>query len=233
MHNKPQRKNFFEDGYSKFSKIFLPYFLKTNMTPNQVTIVSGIFGVVGSLLLVMGEYPYILISGIFIQIYTILDLIDGDIARARNMQSSYGMWLDIFFDKLIDFLIILFMAVGLFIREGDPILLIGGILLIGIVFSIQFIMVINDCLFKSSRAKNEEILTKERYTNGNPYAKMAIIAIIFYRNHISLQHSSFLFFISLFAIIDELKVCLYFLLIHGAISLMVSALVNFYKLKDI
>ncbi len=51
--------------------------------------------------IIIDDTTHIIIAAIFLQIYTILDLVDGDIARAKNMQSNFGMWLDIFFDKLI------------------------------------------------------------------------------------------------------------------------------------
>ena len=101
MHKIPLRENFFEGMYSEVSSRVSPFFLKTSITPNQMTIISGLFGVIGSILLISESYFNLIVAAIFIQLYTILDLVDGDIARSKNMQTYFGMWLDIFFDKLI------------------------------------------------------------------------------------------------------------------------------------
>ena len=84
MSTAPKRENIFEAYFSKLSKIILPVFLKTKLTPNQVTIVSGIFGLIGSFLILYGDYYLNIVSGVFIQIFAILDLVDGDIARHKK-----------------------------------------------------------------------------------------------------------------------------------------------------
>ena len=158
MHKVPKRVNIFEAMYSFLSSKISPFFIKTSLTPNQVTTISGLFGVLGSYMLILDSHIYLIISAIFIQLYTILDLVDGDIARAKKMQSYFGMWLDIFFDKLIDFLIIVGMSVGVYLRTEDPLMLFVGMLLMGVVFSIQFIMTLNETYFKTSRDGNKEII---------------------------------------------------------------------------
>jgi phosphatidylglycerophosphate synthase len=233
MHKVPKRVNIFEAMYSFLSSKISPFFIKTSLTPNQVTTISGLFGVLGSYMLILDSHIYLIISAIFIQLYTILDLVDGDIARAKKMQSYFGMWLDIFFDKLIDFLIIVGMSVGVYLRTEDPLMLFVGMLLMGVVFSIQFIMILNETYFKTSRDGNKEIINnmppsqqKEQY-----FLSASIASITFFRNHLSLQHSSFLFISSFFAITNNLQTGLIFLLFHGLISLVISIAINFYKIK--
>ena len=230
-HKIPERKNFFENNYSKLSKIIAPYFLNTSLTPNHVTIISGLFGVIGAILLLKEEYVFLLLSGVFIQIYAILDLVDGDLARAKKMQTNFGMWLDIFFDKLIDFLIVLCMSAGLYFRSSDPLLLFSGILLMGFIFFIQYIMVLNNTYFKVTRISNEVLINRSTLYKNNKYYKSLINMIMFYRNHLSLQHNTFLFLISLFAITDSLHFGIIFLIAHAVISLVLSVSINFIKLN--
>jgi len=84
MSTTPKRENIFETYFSRLSKIILPVFLKTKLTPNQLTVVSGIFGLIGSFLILYGDFYLNIVSGVFIQIFAILDLVDGDIDRHKK-----------------------------------------------------------------------------------------------------------------------------------------------------
>ena len=230
MHKVPMRENFFEGLYSLLSSKISPFFIRTSLTPNQVTIISGVFGVAGAIMLAMNSYLYLIISAIFIQLYTLLDLVDGDIARAKKMQSYFGMWLDVFFDKLIDFLIIIFLAISVFIKTNDPFFLICGIALMGFMFSIQFIMVLNDTYFKSVRKTSKE------FTRGNAKAvteknSLIMYLFVFFRKHLSMQHTTFTFVVSIIAAMDVLEGGLIFLTVYSFLCLTVEVAINFYKIK--
>jgi phosphatidylglycerophosphate synthase len=231
MSLKPERHNIFEAYFSKISKLILPFFLKTSFTPNHITFISGIFGVFGAFLILIENNIINIIAGIFIQIFAVLDLVDGDIARAKNLQSKSGMWFDIFFDKTNDFLIILCFTLGAYQVDQDPKMLFLGICLMGINFYIQFIMVLNDHLFKSNRTPNE-LLTSNKAKSEFSIKYFIGNLIIFYRAHISLQHSQFLVIISIFLVFNQLEFGLYFITIHGLISLLLSIIINFIKIKN-
>ena len=147
------------------------------------------------------------------------------------MQSNFGWWLDVFFDKLNDFLLILCLAIGVYLRQNDPNMLILGILLMGMVFSIQFILVINDSVFKQERKSNDTIVSNMKSHKKNRHVLYIGYIIMFFRNHISLQHNSFLFWVSLFAIINQPVAGLFFLCGIAFISLVLSIAINFYKLR--
>ena len=230
MHKIPLRENFFEGVYSLISSSLSPLFLKTSVTPNQMTVASGIFGVIGSIMLISESYLNLIIAAIFLQIYTILDLVDGDIARAKNMQSNFGMWLDIFFDKLIDFLIIISLTLGVYFKTDEPLFLIYGICLMGLVFSIQFIMVLNDTYFKDKRSSTKEFIDKNVEIN-KIMVKFVSPIFIFFRKHLSMQHTTFTFLVSVIAAIGQNKNGLIFLTFYSLFSLMVSSVINFYQIK--
>ena len=230
LNHNPERKNFFEASYSKISKILTPFFLKTSLTPNQVTAISGIFGVIGAALLLSQDYKLLILGAIFLQLFSILDLVDGDIARAKKMQSNWGWWLDIFFDKFNDFLIILCISLGVYFKTQDYKMLVLGIFLMGFVFSIQFILLLNETLFYRKRITNDFIFKDARYKNIQSKIKLFLL-INYFRNHISLQHNSFLFIVSLFAFLNLMEIGLIFLTIHAAISLVIIIIINFIKIK--
>jgi len=95
----PQRKNMFEALYNRLSKPISMIVVKTSLTPNQITIFSGILGMIGAFFLMQHSRANLITAAVFIQLFTILDLVDGDIARIKGLHSHFGKWLDIFFDK--------------------------------------------------------------------------------------------------------------------------------------
>ena len=98
----PKRENIFEAFYNLAATAITPFFLRRSWTPNQITIVSGVFGIIAAGLLISQKHLILVIAAFCIQVFAVLDLVDGNIARAKNMQSKFGQWLDIFFDKLND-----------------------------------------------------------------------------------------------------------------------------------
>ena len=73
------------------SKLLIKYI---PVTPNQVTIFSFLLGITAGLFLLQGGYKNHFIAGIFAMLYVLFDLMDGEIARAKNMASDLGKWLD-------------------------------------------------------------------------------------------------------------------------------------------
>ncbi len=91
----------------KFSiKIFTPLLLKIykRITPNQVSILSFIVGLISSLYFFLG---HAIIGALLIQISSILDGSDGEIARLKHMQSSLGNFIDAILDRYADGFILL------------------------------------------------------------------------------------------------------------------------------
>ncbi len=85
--------------------IFTPLFLKLSkgITPNQVSILSFIVGLISSIFFLIGNA---MIGALLIQISSILDGCDGEIARLKHMQSSLGDFVDAVLDRYADGLIL-------------------------------------------------------------------------------------------------------------------------------
>jgi len=81
--------------------VLTPLLLKLfrNITPNQVTIISLLIGINASILLFLKK-P--LMAGICIQLASIFDGCDGEIARLKKMQSDFGKFFDAVVDRFID-----------------------------------------------------------------------------------------------------------------------------------
>ncbi len=93
-----------------FSNRLTPFLLRTPITPNQVTFLSLGCGLLAGYFFSKGETMPAIIGALLYQLAMILDNCDGEVARAKNMRSEFGGWLDIFCDLLTD--MALFIGVG-------------------------------------------------------------------------------------------------------------------------
>ena len=107
----------FSNQLTKFIIHFWP-----NCNPNLISIISALFGIIGSLLFIM-NFP--LLGGIFIQISSIVDGSDGEVARTNGRTSFFGGFVDSVMDRYVD----VFIIVGLTIYSLRILLIIPAFLL--------------------------------------------------------------------------------------------------------
>ena len=90
------------------------FLLKTPMTPNVWTLLITLFPVVGFLFLIRGNYFGFVIGAALYQVHSILDGCDGEIARAKYLDSDEGPGFDALGDLVALLLFSLGLGVGLF-----------------------------------------------------------------------------------------------------------------------
>ncbi len=100
--------------------------LKTGITPNQISILSTVIGLVGASFFFSGEYFYLILGGILIHIHSIVDGCDGEVARLKLRQTKYGGWLDSVLDRYVDAAIIFGLVYGYWSITGDTTIWIIG-----------------------------------------------------------------------------------------------------------
>lgn len=81
--------------------------LKCRLTPNSVSIIALIIGVLSSVLL---YFDKLILAVAFLWISGYLDSVDGAMARKKNLTSAFGTLLDITFDRIVELSIILVLA---------------------------------------------------------------------------------------------------------------------------
>ena len=69
------------------------------ITPNHISVISFLLGISSFPLFVIG---HALLAGIIVQISSIIDGVDGELARAKRMTSRYGAFFDAMLDRLVD-----------------------------------------------------------------------------------------------------------------------------------
>ncbi|MEV0844622.1 CDP-alcohol phosphatidyltransferase family protein [Streptomyces sp. NPDC049954] len=71
-----------------------PYLVNTRITPNQLTYLMTVFGVLACPALLVPGIPGAVLGVVAVQLYLLLDCVDGEIARWRKQFSLGGVYLD-------------------------------------------------------------------------------------------------------------------------------------------
>jgi phosphatidylglycerophosphate synthase len=100
------------------STILTRVLLDSRVTPNQVTGMSLLAGLVGAWLLGGEGVVRSLLGLTLIQLSIILDHVDGEIARLKFQYSRLGKWLDNFSDHAVDLAVIAFLTWR--VAKGHP-----------------------------------------------------------------------------------------------------------------
>jgi len=109
-----------QDGIvSKFlnrpiSRVITRFLLKLPITPNAWTILTFALSPVAFVFLVRGDYTGFLVGTALFQLINILDGCDGEIARAKYLDSERGRRLDTFCDFVANLIFVLCLGIGLF-----------------------------------------------------------------------------------------------------------------------
>jgi phosphatidylglycerophosphate synthase len=109
-------------GWLFFRRISLPLALllaRTPVTPSQVTAAGLAFGLAGGALMGTGRYVWLVIGAVFAVIAKLLDAVDGEVARAKHLDTPAGYVADGLVDRLRDPAVIVGLGVGAF-RMGHP-----------------------------------------------------------------------------------------------------------------
>ena len=95
------------------------FLLKTSMTPNLWTVLITAFPLIGFLFLVRGTYSGFVIGALLFNLQSILDGCDGEIARAKYLDSEKGPGIDAVGDLITLLLFSIGLGFGLF-RSSQP-----------------------------------------------------------------------------------------------------------------
>ncbi len=113
-----------EDGFisyhinRKISKRITEKLVESELSPNQLTLLSFLITILASLLFSFGTYILNFLSGFLTQFGSIFDGCDGEVARLKYKASPYGAWLDTVLDRYAD----TFLGIGIIFGywKGHP-----------------------------------------------------------------------------------------------------------------
>jgi len=83
-----------------------------SITPNQITVFAILLGILASFIASSGNYFEVLVGASMLQISSIIDGVDGEIARMRVQGSVLGEWLDTIGDDVVNICFVLAIGYG-------------------------------------------------------------------------------------------------------------------------
>ena len=110
---------------SPFSKYIARWAAHRGMTPNQVTLISAVVGVLAAAGFATGERPWLVAGAVLLYWAFVLDCVDGQLARYTRQFSKLGAWLDSIFDRTKEYVVFAGLAIGAS-QTGDPAWLLAG-----------------------------------------------------------------------------------------------------------
>ena len=114
------------------SKLSIPVsrlLVKTPLTPNMI---SAIIGCIGALCGVFYAIGHPILGALFLEIATIFDRSDGEVARIKLQETKYGPWVDTTFDQLSFMSFVIGVPLGYWLIAHSKMAVIGGAINIGI-----------------------------------------------------------------------------------------------------
>jgi phosphatidylglycerophosphate synthase len=137
---------------------FVRAFVRTRITPIQLTFLALFLGLVGALFFFMGQPSAFVIGGILAQISSVVDCADGMLARARGQQSEFGAFLDMFFDRINEFFLIAGFVLGYYWQSGRILFLLLGSAALGLYFlQTSLFYLIKNYLKDGNKAETAEL----------------------------------------------------------------------------
>ena len=128
--------------------------IHTPVTPNQVTVVSALIGLVSAWFFAQGNYTAGIIGALLLHLSALVDCVDGDIARVVFKDSPIGKWLDLGLDQVVHVAVFATLAVGLSRAGADaPVVWLGISAVVGAVISFPVVV-------RARRLSNKDLDTK-------------------------------------------------------------------------
>ena len=84
--------------FRPISFLFVKLIYSTNITPNQISVVSMFFGLLAGVMLGFGKYEFIIIGAALVFLSNMLDCADGQLARLKKNGTKIGRIIDGFID---------------------------------------------------------------------------------------------------------------------------------------
>ncbi|MCP5464977.1 MAG: CDP-alcohol phosphatidyltransferase family protein [Deltaproteobacteria bacterium] len=116
------------------------YLVRTNITPNQITWFCLFLGVVGCALLLSASWGSRVFGAFLIQMSSVLDGCDGEVARLKIISSNFGAWLDTVVDDVVNNLMFICLYLGYFWETKNIVILKASLLASFASFGISFFL---------------------------------------------------------------------------------------------
>jgi len=125
----------------RVSRLMSPWIARTRMTANTVTVLNALIGLTGAFLLSVGGHLFQITGSLVFVFSTIVDLVDGEVARLKMQETKFGHYLDIICDNIVHLAVFIGTAVGLYRETANSVFIyllwffLGGLGLCGLILN--------------------------------------------------------------------------------------------------
>lgn len=111
----------FVDRYfnRKLSRWFTRVFLVLGLSPNVITMIATVIGLLSAAGFGIGTYSAGILAASLFQLAAVIDCCDGEVARLTFTESPFGAWLDIAMDNVVHMAIFGGIAIGAYQRAAQ------------------------------------------------------------------------------------------------------------------
>lgn len=128
--------------------------VRWHVSPNAVTVVSILVGLVSAFLFLDSGYWPTVIAALLLQLSAVIDCMDGDIARLPFRESTLGKWLDLAGDNVVHVALFSCLMLREYWLQGNSTpLILGAMLVIGTILAFALVVYAQTALPKLSQSK--------------------------------------------------------------------------------
>lgn len=178
------------------------FFAKIGFSPNQLTFISLVIGILAGFCFASNVYVFLLLGVVFVQLHCTLDFADGHLARLKGLSSGYGAFLDGIVNKIVESLCYVGVTYGLIVKYNNKLFFIIGLFVILGHFMIEYVN-----FLKTQYLAND---SESFYQIDNRKSAFKIFKKIYWFLE---QWDVRLYIISIFAVLNKLEIAIiYFVL---------------------
>lgn len=100
----------------------------TSFTPNHVSLMALIFGLLASIFYLQGTHSALVVGAVLFEIAFVLDCTDGKIARVNNSGTKFGAYWDFIQDRILQFIALFTIVLGQFQLIGNTDIIFAGLI---------------------------------------------------------------------------------------------------------
>ncbi len=108
------------------------YLVRSSLTPNQISLFCFAISVLAATFFAMGGYALLALGAVLAQFASVVDGCDGEVARLKFCESSFGGWFDAVLDRYADAILLFGLTWHAFVaRDASVVLIVGFLAIIG------------------------------------------------------------------------------------------------------
>jgi len=137
------------------------YLVQSDVTPNQISLVSFLCSLLAAGLFAAGGYFALLVGGVLAQFASVIDGCDGEVARLKYQSTDFGGWFDAVLDRYADAFLLFGLTWHLLVAKFN-----GWVLLVG------FMAIIGSFMLSYTADKYDNLMRKRIQAGGKAGLRM-------------------------------------------------------------